>query len=36
MIEVEHVDTWVDYNGVWVILKVMVDGEEKTKFLKVK
>lgn len=34
---VEHIDTWTDYNGVWVILRIVFsDGGEICKTVKVR
>ena len=32
---IEHVDTWADFNGVWAILRVIVNGREKTQIVKI-
>lgn len=34
-IEIEHVDTWADHNGIWAILRVVINGRETVKIVKV-
>ena len=35
MVTVEHVDTWADRYGTWLVLRVIVNGQESTKIVRV-
>lgn len=32
---VKHVDTWADHNGIWAILRVVINGQETTKITRI-